>query len=628
MARSLVLICGVGTLAQTCIERLLANQFIIHCINDQEPKWFLPSLQNKVSIIIGDMREPSILSQAKISEARCILFLSSNSTNNLEAALQARVLNPAAQIVVRSTKEQGDINQLIEGKIPHIVIFDPLLLTANAITQSLISSAKDLCFQMEGNSYRFTSANPELFDFSSGHQRELCLQPQVLPNHERIILAESTLTAYQYKRSRGTIQFKSIISRLEYKLVEFRDSISNRLNNLQIVDYLVILLLSLLFVGTLTFSFDKVDLQTGVFVTVALLKGEFVDPVNVLIEESNQTVMQFPLFVLFITLVYAIIGTVLTSLFVALILDQILSRRLGLRRRERPKRGIGSVLLVDGLELNQLVSKLLGWQGVGSLRVDSQNESGLTMAKAIKIVKKRKLIGAALLCKDLISNLRWALELQKLDGKLNLSIVTKHLTASDELSELLGGISLISTTDIAADAIIATAFGESVEQVIRFNGQNLLVVQYIIEEGDTLNGLSIARLEEGFGVTVIGRRAKAATRTGLKIFPTRFTIVHPGDKLFIVADLAGIQRIDRNEISPPSWSISFSIHSQLFHTYEIQQCFARLLNKAPGEFLNMMDGQQHIINSIDYSIAMQLKESLRKYAIRANVLPTEETLLS
>ena len=84
------------------------------------------------------------------------------------------------------------------------------------------------------------------------------------------------------------------------------------------------------------------------------------------------------------------------------------------------------------------------------------------------MVKKGKLSGAALLCKDLISNLRWALELQQIDPKLNLSIVTKHLSSSDSMSQLLGGISLISTTDIAADAIIATAFGESVEQVIRF----------------------------------------------------------------------------------------------------------------------------------------------------------------
>ncbi|CAK23656.1 NAD-binding protein [Synechococcus sp. CS-197] len=619
MNRSLVLICGVGTLAQTCIERLMPTNISIKCINENEPKWLSKSLKNKMchSMVLGDMREPSILSQADVGSARSILFLSSNSTNNLEAALQARVLNPNAVIVVRSSKQQGDINSLIESRIPKLVIVDPLLLTANATTQSLINADDDLCFQMEGHGYRFTKADPDLFDYSSIHQRELRLQQELIPKHKKFILSESSLRPYRFKRSHQKIELQSIINRLLYKLEELKSNISNRLRNLQIYDYLVLLLIFLLVLGTLTFSFDKINLQTGVFVTVALLKGEFVDPVNVLIDESKQSVMQFPLFVLFITLIYAIIGTVLTSLFVALILDQILSRRLGLRRHERIKRGVDSMLLVDGMELNQIVSRLLRSQGFGVLRVDSQSETGLSMAKAMKLAKKGKLTGAALLCKDLISNLRWALELQKIDPKLNLSIVTKHLSSSDSMSQLLGGISLISTTDIAADAIIATAFGESVEQVIRFHGRNLLIVKYSIEQTDTLNGLSISRLEEGYGITVIGRRS--SPRSSLKIFPSRFTIIEPGDDLFIVSDLEGIQRIDGHELMPPNWAISFSIHNQLFHTYEIQQCFARLLSKAPGEFLSLMDGAKHTIDCIDYSIAMQLQESLKKYAIRAEV---------
>ena len=96
MNRSMVLICGVGTLAQTCIERLMPTNISIKCINENEPKWLSKSLKNKMchSMVLGDMREPSILSQADVGSARSILFLSSNSTNNLEAALQARVLNP------------------------------------------------------------------------------------------------------------------------------------------------------------------------------------------------------------------------------------------------------------------------------------------------------------------------------------------------------------------------------------------------------------------------------------------------------------------------------------------------------------------------------------------------------
>ena len=56
-----------------------------------------------------------------------------------------------------------------------------------------------------------------------------------------------------------------------------------------------------------------------------------------------------------------------------------------------------------------------------------------------------------------------------------------------------------------------------------------------------------------------------------------------------------------------------------FLTYEIQQCFDRLLCKAPDEFLSLMNGANHAIDRIDYSIAMQLQETLKRYAIRAEV---------
>lgn len=66
MNNSLVLICGIGTLAQTCIERLLETEAKIKCINENEPKWLSQSLKDICgsSLVLGDMREPSILSQA------------------------------------------------------------------------------------------------------------------------------------------------------------------------------------------------------------------------------------------------------------------------------------------------------------------------------------------------------------------------------------------------------------------------------------------------------------------------------------------------------------------------------------------------------------------------------------
>ena len=53
------------------------------------------------------MRLPHVLRAAGTEHARCVLLLSSLSTVNFEAALQVRLLNPRAQIAVRSSSQQA-----------------------------------------------------------------------------------------------------------------------------------------------------------------------------------------------------------------------------------------------------------------------------------------------------------------------------------------------------------------------------------------------------------------------------------------------------------------------------------------------------------------------------------------
>ena len=73
--------------------------------------------------------------------------------------------------------------------------------------------------------------------------------------------------------------------------------------------------------------------------------------------------------------------------------------------------------------------------------------------------------------------------------------------AAEPLGELLGGLAVISTVDLVADAVVAAAFGERVEGVLQLQGSHLLIVRYRLEERDNLCGLNISRLENGYGVT-------------------------------------------------------------------------------------------------------------------------------
>jgi len=123
-------------------------------------------------------------------------------------------------------------------------------------------------------------------------------------------------------------------------------------------------------------------------------------------------------------------------------------------------------------------------------------------------------VGIGLLSNNLLSNVQAALTLQQSHPNCRLAVLAHAMEASDQLGRLLGGISVISGVDLAADALVATAFGERVEQVLQIHGQNQLVVRYRVEPNDHLCGLTIARVENGYGMTVLRhqRRHLASAR--------------------------------------------------------------------------------------------------------------------
>ena len=134
-----LVICGMGSLGQLCLERLRPFDVDLICVDCKHPAWRSEELkaQYEDQLILGDMRLSSTLKRAQVGRARSVLLLSSDSTINLEAALHVRILNTKAIIVVRSSSQQESLNDLLEARIPNLRVVDPLLLSASAIAQSL-----------------------------------------------------------------------------------------------------------------------------------------------------------------------------------------------------------------------------------------------------------------------------------------------------------------------------------------------------------------------------------------------------------------------------------------------------------------------------------------------------------
>lgn len=101
--------------------------------------WRSPELEQEFGerLVFGDMRQAAVLRRAGVEHCRAVLLLSQDSQVNLEAALQVRLLNPEAEVVVRASGQEQGLGQLLEQRLPNLAVVNPLMLTAAALAASL-----------------------------------------------------------------------------------------------------------------------------------------------------------------------------------------------------------------------------------------------------------------------------------------------------------------------------------------------------------------------------------------------------------------------------------------------------------------------------------------------------------
>ena len=130
-----LLICGLGALGQACLERLLGFAVPLTGVDLHQPVWRSPELERAFQdrLILGDMRQAAVLQRAGVEHCRAVLLLSQDSQVNLEAALQVRLLNPDAELVVRAGGQEQSLGHLLEQRLPRLAVVNPLMLTAAAL---------------------------------------------------------------------------------------------------------------------------------------------------------------------------------------------------------------------------------------------------------------------------------------------------------------------------------------------------------------------------------------------------------------------------------------------------------------------------------------------------------------
>jgi Trk K+ transport system NAD-binding subunit len=597
-----ILICGLGKLGQACLRRLRRFDMPLLAMDRHAPDWREPDLEQCLSapVVIGDMRRPHHLGQAGVREARAVLLLSSESTVNLEAALQVRLLNPTAQIVVRASGEQRQLGDLLEGRLSGVNVVDPQSLMRWALLQALRPGDDAARFEADGLAFALFQGPWQDHRFQRPVQLERGMEGWLvapLAFHQRGI--DSTEPDGQLRRQ----------PRRRWRW----SALDRRSRNLLLLSLGLVLVVV---AGIHQFSLGT-SWQHGVFVTLGLLKGEYVDPVNVLTAARPGSRGGLDGLTITGTLLLSLLGTLLTSALVAVILDQLLSARFGLKARPRLPRRARPILLIGGDILRASLAQELQREGYCVWPIDAD---GRALERVQRSLRDHEVRSIGLLSSDLLANVQAVLALQRFWPGARLAMVASAEQAAEQLGELLGGVTVISSLSLAADVIVATAFGERVEGVWPVGEAMGLLVRYRINADDSLCGQSLARIQNGYGVTTIALRRPS--RGDVLALPPLDLLLNPGDQLLVLATLAGLRRIELGQLAPPSQRLQLRLRRALTPEalFEVHRNLARYLGCTveAAQALQIGEPWQELL--IDPELATVLSDNLRRLGLELNLL--------
>jgi Trk K+ transport system NAD-binding subunit len=597
-----VLICGLGALGQACLERLLPFDVPLVAVDLLHPQWRRAELGTRITLLVqGDMRHAQVLQKAGIRHCRSVLLLSADSQVNLEAALLVLLLNPDADVVVRSSSGDQAIGQLLEQRLPKVAVVDPLVLTAGAVASAV--QPQEGLIQLDTHAEGDTLS---LVDGAEASTAQVCRRLR----HSGKTPADLWIVG----RHRGGATAQAAPSQ-QQRLVRWLMGWRRHWRGLprHQLNWLAPLLLAALAAGLVLFSERRGDWQRALLITLGLLQGEYVDPVMLIAQRS--------LWQLLAGLSYALLGTLITSALVALILEHLLSERLGLQRRERLRAGSRQVLIVDGEEVVEPIRALLEVERIG-VQTASFGEGTAALDSQLERLKDTELVGIGLLSNNLLRNVHAALAMQQSHPNCRLAVLAHAMEGSDQLGKLLGGINVISGVDLAADALVATAFGERVERVLQINGHNHLVVRYRLEPNDHLCGLTIARVENGYGMNVL--RHQRPHHTSARALPPLEWSLHPGDEITVLANLDSLRQVECGERTPPQWSVVLRADPHPHERFVVQQCLARFLNIAPGQVQSWLDGQRRRTEPLDHDLAERMCQELQRLRVDTRLCHSAE----
>ncbi len=659
------LVCGLGSLGQHCVANLKAFGVRVGAIDrvayDEWEIEAVPELLDAVAV--GDCRHPSVLERMEISAYRAVLFVTSDDRVNIEAAFEARRLNPAARLVVRSGKE--NLNLLLGAELGNFIAFEPKALSVPAFVQSALGDQAPASFHLEGRLAQVIRHEVRPRDSLAGLRlRKLQTDGRRIVRFQRP--AEAMVPDFYNWDPDTVLRPGDTVVWIESRSIQPSDSPDGRRaqngwrNAVQSVGSVIgkirrgealalgrrllervhrlvflcgVALLVFLLTGGLLFYRFGPDLPfvDAVFATAGLLLGGYSD----LLGADFRFTQPFPWWMRLFGLGLTVVGTVFVGVLYALITQSLISARLRFfRKAVLPE--AGHVIVIGMGNFGRRVVRRLRESGERVAAVSLADDPAAAphpevphlagprghLEETLAAARVSTAQSVIAVTRDEMENLEMALMVRRLNPGAALSIRTYHPRFSENMAHLFPRAKVLCVSALAAEAFVAAAFGEKVAQLFRLDDRTIIVTEYHIEADDTLHDLLIS--EVAYGYRVVPILHIQPDREAVHWMPSEDFRLAVGDRLFVLATMDGLRRIERGIMFHRQfavWIPALAPSLVSVDPFEIANIIARISGCDIGEARALMDRlPAKPPRPLYRHQAQAMVESLRKNRVAARVV--------
>jgi Trk K+ transport system NAD-binding subunit len=589
------IVCGLGSLGQYCVVNLKNFGIRVTGIDLNRPKhWEVGQLDTLLDELIeDDARKTEVLERAGVAQARAVLAVTENERVNIQIAFAARLLNPKVRLVVRSAKQ--NLTELLGQELHNFVAYEPTQLSAVPFTLAALGEEIIGFFRVEEQLFQvhrrvISPQDPwansrRLYELYSRSRKVLAYQSTTRPplseelylfrwDPEILAYPGDTLVTVELQSSSS---FSPVVTAAPttpkrqgwdwqkwLRWGHWRERISTwweKGGTHRVALVVAGLMLFLLLTGTLLYDLYYPDLNfpDTFYTTMILLLGGYGDVFGGL----ERFELPLPWWLRLLSLGLTLTGIAFTGVIYALLTEKLLATQFQFLQRRPPVPAQGHVVMVGLGRVGRQVANLLQefrqpLTVITSMEVGSEvlpqvpifSGATATLLPKVNLNTAKSIVTVT---DDELENLEIALMTRGINPQSQVVIRTFDPTFSENVRRLFPFAQVLCANEIAAEAFAAAAFGENILGLFRLEWRTILVVEYEIEAGDTLNGLILAQVSYGYGVVPVYYHSAAEQER--KTMPSDDLRLHPGDKLVVLATSRGLQRVELGERLPPRYQV-------------------------------------------------------------------------